>query len=188
MPRTKTDLTPAEYAVLGLLRERPSYGYDLKDRLARGQGLGLVSPVEPAMIYAILRSLTGLELIDGTWDDSTYPRKAVYTVTDAGNAAFERWLRRPVGRIREVRHDFMVKLYFALREDPQLARDLLRAQIEVVRDYIEEAERAEEAHDAPPADFETIALASRTIAARTTLQWLEDSLAALTAKRRRRRA
>lgn len=140
------------------------------------------------MIYAILRSLTGLDLIDGTWDETAYPRKAVYTVTDAGNATFERWLRRPVTRIREVRHDFMVKLYFALQEDPQLARDLLRRQIDVLREYIEEAERAEHAHDAPPSDFDAIALASRTAAGHSTLQWLEDSLAALAPRRRKRRA
>ena len=121
MPRTKSYLTPAEYAVLGLLRERPAYGYELQRRLQGGRGLARVCPVEAAMVYAILKSLSGLELIDGQWDRSEYPPKAVYAVTPEGDAMFQRWLRRPVGRLREVRFDFLVKLYFALEEDDALA-------------------------------------------------------------------
>ena len=117
MPKTKTFLTPAEYAVLGLVREKPAYGYELQRHLSGKRGLGRVCPVEPAMVYAILKSLSGLELIDGVWDNSAYPPKAVYTTTDQGQATFERWLHSPVGRMREVRLDFLVKLYFAMKED-----------------------------------------------------------------------
>ena len=93
MPKTKTFFTPAEYAVLGLVREKPAYGYELQRQLSGKQGLGRVCPVEPAMVYAILKSLSGFELIDGVWDNSAYPPKAVYTATDAGETAFKRWLR-----------------------------------------------------------------------------------------------
>ena len=97
MPKTKTSLTPSEYAILGLIRERPTYGYELKKQLRQ---LERVAPIEPAMVYAILRSLAGFDLIDGTVDDSSQPPKSVYTVTEEGDAQFQRWLRRPVGRIR----------------------------------------------------------------------------------------
>ena len=109
MPRTKTYLTASEYAVLGLLRQRPAYGYELQRRLGGRTGLARVCPVEPAMVYAILKSLSGLELIDGEWDSSSYPPRAVYAATAEGDAAFLRWLRQPVGRMREVRSDFMIK-------------------------------------------------------------------------------
>ena len=186
MPKTKSDLTPAEYAVLGLLRERPSYGYELKDQLGAGTSLGRVSPVEPAMVYAILRSLTGFDLIDGSWDDSSYPPKAVYTVTEEGAGTFERWLRRPVARIREVRHDFLIKLYFAMREDPKLARELLAGQIETVRDYIADIEAERTVLDAAPSDFDALVLESKASAAQVTLQWLEDTARAVASRRARR--
>ena len=64
MPRTKSYLTPAEYAVLGLVRNKPAYGYELQRHLTGNRGLGRVCSVEPAMVYAILKSLSGLELID----------------------------------------------------------------------------------------------------------------------------
>ncbi len=173
MPKTKTDLTPAEYAVLGLLRERPTHGYELKRQFATAGGLGRVCPVEPAMVYAILRSLSGLELIDGTWDDSSTPRRSVYTVTEEGDQIFARWLRRPVARIREVRLDFMVKMYFALREDRQLAHELVEAQIDEVRNYAGRVARERDAL-APDADeFDVLVLGSRASAAQITMEWLE---------------
>lgn len=174
MPRTKTHLTTAEYAVLGLLRQRPTYGYDLQHDLSGGQGLARVCPVEPAMIYAILKSLSGLELIDGEWDNSVYPPKAVYGATTEGDAEFQRWLRRPVGRMREVRNDFLVKLYFALEEDPILARELVEAQIEACREYGDEV--AQELSSATPASFDAIALGSKASAAKLTREWLETCL------------
>jgi DNA-binding PadR family transcriptional regulator len=170
MPRTKSYLTPAEYAVLGLLRQRPAYGYELQRQLSGGHGLARVCPVEPAMVYAILKSLSGLELIDGEWDNSTYPPRAVYAATVEGDARFQRWLRQPVGRLREVRYDFMVKLYFALEEDPAQAVELVEQQIEACKEYEREIEEgAEEAEDA---SFDAIALQSKVTAARGTLQWL----------------
>src|SRR3954453_8157463 len=50
MPRAKNFLTPAEFAVLGLLRRKPAYGYELQRSLGGSTGLGLVCPVEPAMV------------------------------------------------------------------------------------------------------------------------------------------
>jgi DNA-binding PadR family transcriptional regulator len=173
MPRTKTHLTPAEYAVLGLLRQRSAYGYELQRQLSGGRGLARVCPVEPAMVYAILKSLSGLELIDGEWDNSSYPPRAVYAATNEGDAEFQRWLHQPVGRLREVRHDFMVKLYFALAEDPAQAVELVEQQIEACRAYQNDIE--DDLREVDSASFDAIALQSKATAARATLEWLRAS-------------
>lgn len=170
MPRTKTYLTPAEYAVLGLLRQKPAYGYELQRLLSGDRGLARVCRVEPAMVYAILKSLSGLELIDGEWDRSVYPPKAVYSLTQNGEVEFERWLRLPVGRMREVRFDFLIKLYFAITDDPRLARELVEGQIEVCRAYTDDIER--ELGAAEASLFDAIVLQSKASAAKLTLEWL----------------
>jgi DNA-binding PadR family transcriptional regulator len=175
MPRSKTFLTPAEYAVLGLVRQKPTYGYELQRQLGSRRGLGRVCPVEPAMVYAILKSLSGLELIDGEWDTGAYPPKAVYAATNAGEAEFSRWLRLPVGRMREVRLDFLVKLYFALGEDRELARDLLLSQIEACQDYARQVQK--ELDEAGDSRFDLIVLESKASAVRITREWLEQTLA-----------
>jgi PadR family transcriptional regulator AphA len=178
MPRTKSYLTPAEYAVLGLLRQRPAYGYELQRQLSGGQGLARVCPVEPAMVYAILKSLSGLELIDGEWDSSNYPPKAIYSVTEAGDAEFQRWLLRPVGRMREVRLDFLVKLYFLMQEELNEerfeVRNLIEGQLGICERYATDIEQ--EMEGVEDGSFDSIALGSKLSAARLTSAWLADCL------------
>ena len=177
MPRSKTSFTPAEYAVLGLLRWRPAHGYELQRLLTGRRGLGLVCPVEPAMVYAILKSLSGLELINGEWDGSTYPPKAIYSVTDAGDGEFQRWITRPVGRMREVRLDFMVKLYFLMEgpeADLEQARSLIEDQLETCDTYSHEIEG--ELESVEEGTFDALALGSKLSAARLTRAWLADCL------------
>jgi PadR family transcriptional regulator AphA len=187
MPKTKTSFTPAEYAVLGLLRGRPAHGYELQRLLTGRRGLGLVCPVEPAMVYAILKSLSGLELINGEWDGTTYPPKAIYSVTDAGDAEFQRWITRPVGRMREIRLDFMVKLYF-LMEGPDAdlyrARGLIEDQLETCETYSHEIEG--ELESVQEGTFDAIALGSKLSAARLTRAWLADCLSSISDDRRDR--
>jgi PadR family transcriptional regulator, regulatory protein AphA len=172
MPRAKTHLSPSEYAVLGLLRRKPAYGYELQPLLRGSNGLGRVNPVEPAMVYAILKSLSGLELIEGAWDYSEYPGKAIYRITDEGEATFERWLSHPVSRMREVRLDFLIKLYFLLQDDKIRARDLITVQIAACADYVREVEKGLEGLE--PASFDYMALTSKLSAAKLTRNWLLD--------------
>jgi DNA-binding PadR family transcriptional regulator len=122
------------------------------------------------MVYAILKSLSGLELIDGEWDNSSYPPRAVYAATAEGDATFLRWLRQPVGRMREVRNDFMVKLYFALQEDETAALDLITQQIEACREYEREVEG--QLRQAEEGSFDALALQSKATAAHLTAEWL----------------
>jgi len=173
MPRTKTFLTPSEYAVLGLLRQRPAYGYELQRQLNGGHGLARVCPVEPAMVYAILKSLSGLELIDGEWDNSSYPPRAVYATTPEGDATFQRWLQQPVERLRQIRHDFMVKLFFVLEEGPREAAELMERQIDACVEYERGLNAGMEEED--ESSFDAIALQSRVVAVRGTLEWLRAS-------------
>jgi PadR family transcriptional regulator AphA len=160
--------------VLGLLQGRPAYGYELQRHLSGGSGLARACPVEPAMVYAILKSLSGLELIDGQWDTSQYPPKAVYTATAEGEATFERWLRHPVARMREVRSDFLAKLFFALQRDTGLARELSEAQVEACDDYA--LRLRQELDQAPAGSYDALVLRSKLTAANCTKEWIEEWL------------
>jgi hypothetical protein len=95
----------------------------------------------------------------------------VYAATLNGETEFERWLRRPVARMREVRSDFLVKLYFALDGDRNLALELLDSQVEACSAYLDEAEA--ELSGAEASSFDAIVLDSRVSAARLTLEWLQ---------------
>ncbi len=174
MPRTKAGLTTSEFAVLGLLQRRPAYGYELQRHLSGGSGLARVCPVEPAMVYAILKSLSGLELIDGEWDARQYPPRAVYSTTAQGEAAFAAWLRHPVGRMREVRSDFLAKIYFALEREPELAKELAAAQVDVCDEYL--AGVREELASNEAGSYDALVLSSKLTAAESTKDWLQEWL------------
>jgi hypothetical protein len=72
--------------------------------------------------------------------------------------------------MREVRLDFLVKLYFVLEEDADLAGELLTDQIEACRNYGQDIET--ELTQVEPGSFDAIALSSKASAARITREWL----------------
>lgn len=83
------------YAVLGLLREEPHHGYDLKRLVDRF--FAPDHPVAFAQIYATLARLEsrgrvrldGIERADG-------PDRRRYAITEEGVDELERWLRVPL--------------------------------------------------------------------------------------------
>ncbi len=81
--------------LLGLLKEAPSHGYDLK--LRYDDLLDPDRPVQPAQIYSTLTRLErdGLvELLDVAKERT--PTKRVYQATAEGVDELERWLSTPV--------------------------------------------------------------------------------------------
>lgn len=172
MPRVKAGLSPSEYAVLGVLSRGPDYGYRLQQYFSGKEGLARVCPIDSSMVYAILKSLSGLELIDGTWDNSQYPPRAVYSISHEGEALFERWLRAPVSRIREVRFEFMIKLYFALERGPAFAAELIDQQVDACSSVVEQYEA--ELAGLPYDSFDALVVESKLNAARLTVAWLQE--------------
>lgn len=132
------DLTrelPAEHALLGLLvlAGGSAHGYDLARQFSRGQPLGEVIRLESAMLYKHLKKLARLGWLTMSMEDqSPRPPRQMCHLTPAGEAELQRWLAEPVARTREIRLEFLVKLYFAMRLDPPLAIHLAHEQREVI--------------------------------------------------------
>ena len=124
---------PAEHAILGLLAldDGPGHGYDLARHFADGQPLAEVIRLEAGMLYHHLKKLER-----AGWATSSVapqgprPPRQVYEITPAGRAELGRWLGEPVAHTREIRLEFLVKLYFARRLDPALAARLLAEQLD----------------------------------------------------------
>ncbi|MDQ2684001.1 MAG: PadR family transcriptional regulator [Chloroflexota bacterium] len=172
-PRRRThDQMPAEHALLGLLAQAESsrHGYDLAREFAPGSELGEVIRLEPGMLYHHLKKLerdgwvlSRQEVVDRR------PARSVYSLTASGQAELERWMTEPVGHTREIRLEFLVKLYLALKTDPELARRLISEQIATLEEI--EAERLA---TAPGEDFSSAVRALRVAQTRTALDWLRS--------------
>ena len=49
-------------------------------------------------------------------------------ITDEGRTELDRWLKEPVARTREIRLEFLVKLFLAIQLDRDLANRLVMEQ------------------------------------------------------------
>jgi len=125
--------TPAEYALLGLLamgeEGQPGYGYDLARHFGEDQPLAEVLRLEPGMLYHHLKKLARAGWVEATAEELPgRPARRLYSLTAVGRAELERWLREPVAHTREIRLDFLVKLFFVRALAPELAGPLLAGQ------------------------------------------------------------
>ncbi|HXF50548.1 MAG TPA: PadR family transcriptional regulator [Dehalococcoidia bacterium] len=177
MPRVRRGPTVAHYALLGLLHLAPAHGYELARRLRADPGLRRVVALNPPMLYALLHDLEADGYVAGAAQPDTYPPRVLFRPTDAGADAFRRWLETPVERLREVRNDFLLKLYFARSLAADRGLGLLERQIAAVERYIERTAAERDAAD--PGSFERLVLDSKVTAAKSTLRWLDRYRAVL---------
>lgn len=120
-----------ELALLGFVRHQSCHGYEVYRRLSETPELRMIWRMKQSRLYALLSRLEEDGLLRATLEsqDGRPPRK-VYHLTTAGENAFDRWLVQPVQLPREMRLEFMLKLYFAQDEPAAVAR-LIRGQQEV---------------------------------------------------------
>lgn len=120
-----------DWAVAGVLAERPAHGFDVARVLGREGPLGLVWTVRRQQVYRALDHLSAHGAARALRDEpgAGGPPRTVYALTPQGRAEVDRWLDAPVGRLREVRHALLLKLALLERRgsDPT---PLLRAQRE----------------------------------------------------------
>ena len=168
---------PAEHAILGLLyfEEGGGHGYDLARHFNDDQALGGVLKLEPGMLYHHLKKLARANWVTADIEpQGARPPRQVYTLTEAGRDELLRWLREPVQHTREIRLEFLVKLYFARLLDPNLAADLIAGQLEKSREMEASLEARLSAGEAPANDFARQVLDLRLLQTRAAITWLES--------------
>ena len=133
------DRNPAEYAVLGGLLQGKAHGYDVYRDLK--ESLGSVHRLGRSQVYGLLSRLERDGLIEHERvEQEGVPDKKVFSLTDEGRSLLTRWIQTPVGSVRDLRVEFLTKLYFAGLESPRVERSLLDAQIAVCRERFESIE------------------------------------------------
>jgi PadR family transcriptional regulator AphA len=108
----RTTLSLNEWAVLGVLCEKPRHGYDIAAALRRDTAVGQAWRVERQFVYRALERLEALELAAPrrTEPGDGGPPRTVFGPTRRGRAALRAWLHEPVEHLRQVRGDLLLKL------------------------------------------------------------------------------
>lgn len=121
---------PIHHAVLGLLTQAPSYGYELKSSFEKAIGPQW-GDLNVGHLYQVLDRLERDGMVTRRIrPQAERPDRVVLRLTQRGRRELERWLKEPFIRQTGFRDDFFLKLFVASRLSAAAVRDVLRIQRE----------------------------------------------------------
>jgi len=173
-----TSALSPEYALLGLLAVKPTYGYELHQRFMAE--LGQVWHISLSHTYNILNRLEERGYINGALEEqSKLPDRRMFRITPSGRKRFETWLYKPSGcSVRAIRVEFTTRLYFAYHTNPQFAYHLIEEQASEINLGIERLQSML-AKTPPGKLFNRLGLDLRLRQLVSILEWLADCQSAL---------
>jgi DNA-binding PadR family transcriptional regulator len=170
--RDETSRNPAEYAVLSILALGPAHGYDVFRRLR--QGLEKIWLLRRSQVYALLNSLEKEGLVrHERIDQDALPPKKVFSLSADGRNVLFSWLNSPVGNVRDLRCEFLGKLYFVDLICPENKPALVSEQLAVSRERLNSLERMRRRSGKPQ---EIQALDLKLSITGAAIDWLERFL------------
>ena len=140
MPRASSPLT-LEYILLGIIDQKPMHGYDLHKALSELEGISLIWSIKQSRLYALLDKLeTQGYLKSALVPGEAHPLRKEFRLTKEGKRSLKAWIGSPVQHGREMRQDFLARLYFASREGKEKSLHLIRDQERVCQGWLQELE------------------------------------------------
>jgi DNA-binding PadR family transcriptional regulator len=120
---------PIQHAVLALLADGPSHGYELKSAFDRAVGPQW-GPLNIGHLYQVLDRLSRDGLVTSTRvTQDVKPDRVVYQITDNGANELANWLAEPSPRTAGFRDDFFLKVMAAARTgDPSVVNSTVSTQ------------------------------------------------------------
>jgi DNA-binding PadR family transcriptional regulator len=116
-----------ELGLLGLLKEKPMHGYELRQRL--GEQLGPFGRFSYGSLYPTLKRLAREGAVETDLPKGETPRrKNVYRITDLGEELFATLLEESGPAVTEERNAFMLRLAFFRYMQPETRRRLLEGR------------------------------------------------------------
>lgn len=106
-----TTLSLADQACLAIIGEGRTHGWAIVKLLAPDGELGRIWSLNRALTYRSIDRLVEFGLVERT----AAGRRADLRITASGRHQRRRWLGRPVGHLRELRTEFLLKLALCRR-------------------------------------------------------------------------
>lgn len=121
-----------ELLLLGLLRESPKHGYEIKRKIK--EILSLFSGVDLKSIYYPLRVLESKGLVaKRIAKTGRRPQRLVYALTPKGEATFQYLLTQSFLNFKRPQFSLDLSLYFLNYIKPRIAKRRLRARMSVLK-------------------------------------------------------
>jgi DNA-binding PadR family transcriptional regulator len=137
-------LTTTEAAVLGLLRDRPMSGYDLRKHADRSVAY-FWAPAKTQIYTTLPKLVEAGHLTPTRVSQESRPDKTVYEITEGGLEALRDWISTAPAESGHGRNVLLLKLFFGEVADTERLLEQVRerrAEAEQLRAELEELEEA----------------------------------------------
>lgn len=169
-----------ELALLGYLYQQPLHGYQIYQLLSTSSGLGLVWRLKQSQLYALLNSFETEGLVKSSLhNQGANPPRKVFELTNEGEETFLEWIQTPINTPRQIRQEFLAKLYFAQINGKEQAAALVQKQHEECASWLAIYEGNFSRIEKDKV-YERMVLRYRILHIDMILHWLEQCLQMLT--------
>jgi PadR family transcriptional regulator AphA len=161
---------PQEHVILGILMKQERHGYEIHNLLSSGLGRAWYAGI--SQVYALLKRLEAVKKVNSTVaQQDNRPAKHVYAITQKGREAFLQWVHTPLERMRDLRLEFLAKLFFIRKLNLSGIDELIRKQIDIFKGQLRGIKQQEATCDDA---FERLVLRFRIGQIEAVLSWLRD--------------
>lgn len=158
----------SEYTLLGAMMSGPRHGYEILRFL--NSSLDSTWHVSTSQLYNLLKKLETRGLLVSSLEaQETRPSKRVFSLTPKGEQSFLEWLHRPTRHVRDIRIEFLAKLFFFRRLSLEGSDRLIDAQIQVLQGIREKIRERRKSENDP---YERLVLGFKTATLEAWLHWL----------------
>jgi PadR family transcriptional regulator AphA len=172
----------AENALLGILMTGPKHGYELHGYVSTK--MNQFWNLSMSQVYALLKRMEndGTVVSQEEWQGSRPPKK-IFTLTSRGRERFLHWVFTPVEHVRDMRIEFMAKLFFVRTLSLKESRTLIDKQIAVLEEQLRAIERSEEKIID---EFQAVLYSFKASQTTAALEWLRQCKASFSRNHERR--
>ncbi|MDP1608873.1 MAG: PadR family transcriptional regulator [Chlamydiales bacterium] len=160
------------YAILGILLEGPSTGYEIKSLM--GRSTVYFWRESDSTIYPMLKVLAeeGKALSEVVYVGKK--KKEIFSITEAGRMEFRAWFKSPTSE-ETPRNEFLLKLFFATdqTETIRLFEERLGKVEQIHQEYQQIEERLESIADSPRKEIRLKALRYGLSLLESEIKWLK---------------
>jgi len=136
MTRSQAPLS-LEFILLGFLSQNPIHGYDLYKKISKFESISLVWNIKQSQLYALLDKLEDVGLlISNLVPGEAFLMRKLFQITPIGRQAFLTWACSPVAHGRDMRQEFLAKLYFAQKSGAEVSLELIEEQTTLCAEWL----------------------------------------------------
>ena len=162
-------LSDQEFVVLGIIMGGAIHGYEICQ-----SELNHIWHIPISQTYALLRRLEQGKMVTFHLARQGHrPQKKVYALTDEGRRTFLAWVGQPAEKIRNIRTEFLSKLFLIRKLRLDMGAGLIAAQIKICK---ERKKRIDGNAPAGTGTFEDMVSLYRHTMIDATIRWLEGCL------------